>query len=131
MADVSMAVLELTRLTGVVDWVTVGTTPEVEDGDAGTTGNFLFPNDGKTFLLIYADGGAGETLTFVGKNDKYGRPSADLDFALATGKTGLCGPFTPHLWNDADGKVEFGLTTKHNASKLLAVRITDIGLNGV
>jgi len=128
MADVNMDVRELTRITGVVDWES---DVETEDGDAGTTGNFLFPNDGKTFLLLYANGGAGETFTFVGKNDKYGRPSADLDFALATGKTGLCGPFSPALWNNSDGKVEFALTTKHNATKLLAVRITNTGINGV
>ena len=64
-------------------------------------------------------------------NDKYGRASADLNFALATGKTGLVGPFSPHLWNNVDGYVTVALTTKHNTSKLLAVRITDIGLNGV
>lgn len=128
MADVTMDVRELTRITGVIDWTVDA---EVEDGDAGTTGNFLFPNDGRTFLLIYADGGAGETLTFVGKNDKYGRPSGDLTFDVATAKTGLCGPFSPSLWNNANGMVEFALTTKHNVTKLLAVRITNSERNGV
>ena len=131
MADVTMDVLELTRITGVIDWVTVGTTHEVEDGDAGTTGIFYFPNDGRTFLLLYADGGAGETYTFTGYANKYGRVSADLDFALATAKTGIVGPFAPHLWNDVNGLVKMTLTTKHNSSKLLAVRITNSERNGV
>ena len=129
MADITMVVFESTRITGIPNWqVAAG----VRAGNAATPGNiFLFPNDGKTFVVMYADGGAGDTLTFTGKNDKYGRPSADLDFAIATAKTGIVGPFDPSLWNDADGKVKFTLTTGNASSFLLAVRISNTGKNGV
>ena len=39
MADVTMDVRELTRLTGVIDWVL---DTETEDGDGGTTARHFF-----------------------------------------------------------------------------------------
>ncbi len=130
MATVTMDVRELTRPVGVVNWVLDA---ETEDGDAAGAimDPWLFPNDGKTFILVYADGGAGDTLTFTTLNDKYGRAPAVTTFVVATGLTGMVGPFAPALWNNAAGQVQFHLTAEHNASKLLAVRIVNEGLNGV
>ena len=129
MADITMVVFESTRILGIPNWQAAA---GFRLGNAADPGKiFLFPNDGKTFIIMYADGGAGDKLTFTGKNDKYGRPSADLDFDIATAKTGIVGPFDPALWNDSDGKVKFTLTTGVASSYLLAVRITNTGKNGV
>ena len=129
MADATMVVTELTRITGIPTWVT---DTNVLPASSGTTGTFLFPNDGKTFVILFAKAaGAGEVMTFTGKNDKYGRPSADLNFNVATGLTGMVGPFSPALWNNTDGIVTFALTEKHADSRLLAVRISNTGINGV
>jgi hypothetical protein len=129
MADVTMVVTEITRAVGIVDWTVDANT---EDGDAHAgAGDWYFPNDGQTFLLLYADAGAGETLTFTSKVDKFGRDAAVKTFVVATAKTGLVGPFDPGLWNDSTGKVKFALTTGHNSSKLLAVRIANAERNGV
>ena len=129
MADITMVVFESTRILGLPNWQA---SAGFRLGNAADPGKvFLFPNDGKTFIIMYADGGAGDKLTFTGKNDKYGRASADLDFDIATAKTGIVGPFDPGLWNDSDGMVKFTLTTGHASSYLLAVRISNSGLNGV
>ena len=129
MADITMVVFESTRITGIPNWqVAAG----VRAGSAADPNKiFYFPNDGKTFIIMYADGGAGDKITFTGKNDKYGRPSADLDFDIATAKTGIVGPFDPSLWNDSNGLVKLTLTTGHASSFILAVRITNTGTNGV
>ena len=129
MADQTMVVTECTRITGIPTWVT---DTNVKAGDAAGGSNWYFPNDGKTFVILFARAaGAGEVMTFLGKNDKYGRPSADLNFNVATGLTGMVGPFSPALWNNIDGMVTFALTEKHADSRLLAVRITNTGINGV
>ena len=128
MADKTMVVTECTRITGIPTWIGDA---NICAGDDGTTGSFLFPNDGRTFIILYAHTAHDETMTFVGKNDKYGRVSADLTFDVAALKTGIVGPFSPALWNDVSGQVKFALTDKDNANKLLAVRITNSERNGV
>ena len=125
MAAVIMDVTEVTRATGIVDWTVDGNT---EDGDAGSP--IYMPNDGQTFLLVYANAGAGETLTFTSVLDQYGRDATSKTFVVATGKTGVVGPFAPGRWNDSNGRVPFTLTTGHNSTKLLAVRVTQSNLNG-
>ena len=65
MADVDMTVLELTRVTGKVD---IGVAPAVEGGGGSP---YFFPNDGKTFIAFLGGAAAGDTMTFVGKNDEY------------------------------------------------------------
>jgi len=127
MADVTMAVFESTRIVGIPDWTVAA---GVRAGNAAAGSNWYFPNDGMTFIILY-EAGAGETMTFLGKNDKYGRPSADLTFQVATGDTGIVGPFSPALWNDVDGLVRFALTIEDGGSFLLAVRITNSQRNGV
>ena len=123
MADVDMAVLELTRATGDVDTTNA---PAVAGND-GTP--FFFPNDGQT-LLICVGGAAGCTITFVGKNDEFGRAAASLTFVVGIGKTAIVGPFSPHLWNNTDGEVEFTLSANNADDYFEAVRITNSERNG-
>ena len=122
MADVDMTVLELTRATGDVD---VTNAPAV-DGADGTP--FFFPNDGA--ILLVCVGGTGCTITFVGKNDEFGRAAADLTFVVGAGKTAIVGPFSPHLFNNTDGEVEFTLSANNANDYFEAVRITNSERNG-
>jgi len=124
MAEVNMVVLELTRVTGDVD---VTNAPAVT-GAAGTP--YLFPNDGKT-LLVCVGGATGCTITFVGYADEFGRVATSLTFVLGVNKTAIVGPFSPKLFNNADGKVQFTISAANATDYFEAVRITDSGLNGV
>ena len=125
MAAVTMTVTEVNRETGIVD---LDADANTEDGDAGDP--FYFPNDGKTILYMYANAGAGDTATFTSVLDQYGRDASSKTFTVATGKQGIVGPFAPGRWNNSDGQVQFSLTTKHNSTKLLAVRVTQANRNG-
>ena len=89
----------------------------------GTSG-FQFPNDGKTLLFVMdiLATGAGDTLTFIGVNDKYGRAETTLTRTVTSKKQFIYGPFDPSLWNDASGMVRFAFTTKAAGTTLMAIR---------
>ena len=127
MADQTMVVTELTRATGVVD---ITADANVLAGDAAGADSFLMPNDGQTFLICYANGGAGEVITFVSVLDQYGRDAASKTFTVATTKTGIVGPFAPGRWNNSDEQVSFKLGTANASSWVLAVRITQSNRSG-
>jgi hypothetical protein len=119
MADVTLTVRALTKV-GVLD---LAADTYMVAGNAAAGADFLFPNDGKTFLLI--DGaGAGTTWTFTPKADKYGRTEA-LAKAVASGKWAAIGPFLPELWNDPAGMVHFVPTLGSASDLLLAVRVAN------
>ena len=124
MADVDMAVRELTRVTGVVD---IEADLLAVDGNDGTP--YFFDNDGKTLLAFLA--GTGTTITFVGYADEYGRVAASFTFIVGAANLGLVGPFLPHLWNDSEGRVEFTIGGANADDHYLAVRITTASNNGV
>ena len=126
MADVDMAVRELTRVTGVPD---VAADALAAEGTDGTP--FYFPNDGMTLLAFVGGAAAGDTITFTGYADEYGRVATSFTFIVAAGKTGLVGPFEPHLWNGTDGRVKFTLGTGKATDFYLAVRLQNTGTNGV
>ncbi len=126
MADVDMAVSTLTRVTGITD---IENDANVVDGDDGTP--YYFPNDGMTLLAFQAGAAAGDTITFTGYADEFGRVAASFTFIVAAGNTGLVGPFEPHLWNGADGRVAFTLGGADATDHFLAVRLQNTGTNGV
>jgi hypothetical protein len=117
MADVTMSVRALTK-AGVSD---LDSDAYAVAGNAGT-GDFLFPNDGKTIVIL--DGVTGDTLTFTARADKYGRTET-LAVTVAVGQWGAYGPFLPELWNDGSGMVHFVPTARNAGDKILAVRIAN------
>lgn len=96
---------------------------EVGANTQGTSG-FRFPNDGKTLLSVVdiLATGAGDTLTFIGVNDKYGRAEPTLARTITAKKRYIYGPFEPSLWNDAEGYVRFIFTTAAAGTTVLAIR---------
>ena len=118
MADITMTVRPLTKV-GVVD---LAADAYIQLGNAAGGGDFLFPNDGKTFLLV--DGVTGDTFTFTARADKYGRTETRT-FVVAVGKWGAAGPFLPELWNDSAGMVHFVPTVGNAGDILLAVRVAN------
>jgi len=126
MADVDMVVSTLTRATGIPDIVSDA---NVVDGSTGTP--YYFPNDGMTLLAFVGGAAAGDTITFTGYNDEYGRAAASLTFTVAAGEVGLVGPFDPHLWNDSNGRVKFTIGGSDATDHFLAVRLQNTGTNGV
>jgi hypothetical protein len=118
MADITMTVRPLTKV-GVVD---LSVDAYIQLGNAAGGSDFLFPNDGKTFLLV--DGVTGDTFTFTARADKYGRTET-LTFVVAAGKWGAIGPFLPELWNDSAGMVHFVPTAGNAGDILLAVRVAN------
>ena len=126
MADVDMVVSELTRVTGIPDIISDA---NVVDASTGTP--YYFPNDGMTLIAFVAGAAAGDTITFTGYEDEYGRVATSFTFIVAAGDTGLVGPFDPHLWNDSDGRVKFTLGAADATDHFLAVRLQNTGTNGV
>lgn len=118
MADITMTVRPLTK-AGVAD---LNSDAYVQLGNAAGGSDFLFPNDGKTILII--DGTTGDTFTFTARNDKYGRTET-LTFVVGAGDWGACGPFLPELWNDSSGMVHFVPTAGNAGDILLAVRVSN------
>jgi hypothetical protein len=96
---------------------------EVGANTQGTSG-FRFANDGKTMLSVVdiLATGAGDTLTFIGVNDKYGRAEPTLARTITAKKRYIYGPFEPSLWNDAEGYVRFVFTTAAAGTTVLAIR---------
>ncbi len=69
-----------------------------------------FANDGKTILIVSnADAVKTSTQAFQAVADEDGRtaPDATLAPVVAALKTGLMGPFLPHIWNTSDGRFRF------------------------
>lgn len=118
MADVTMTVRDLTK-AGVLD---LAADAYKQLGSAAGGADFLFPNDGKTILIV--DAVTGDTFTFTARNDKYGRTET-LAKAVAAGKWAAIGPFLPELWNDAAGYVHFVPTVGNVGDILLAVRVAN------
>jgi hypothetical protein len=86
---------------------------------------FEFENDGKTILLVLDSlaSGAGDTITFEGVTDKYGRSESPLTRTVTAKKIYSLGPFRPDLWNKTGGKVRFKLTTAAATTTLMAIRV--------
>ena len=118
MADITMSVRQLTK-SGVSD---LAADAYAKAGNAAAGSDFLFPNDGKTFLLV--DGVTGDTFTFTAVADRFGRTET-LAVTVAVGKWGAYGPFLPDLWNDAAGYVHFVPTVGNAGDILLAVRVSE------
>ena len=91
--------------------------------DTQGASGFEFDNDGKTVLLVLDQlaAGAGDTLTFEGNNDKFGRAEASLARTITAKKMYVFGPFAKELWDKTGGKVRFAFTT-HDAKTSLCAR---------
>ncbi len=88
---------------------------------------FEFANDGKTMLLVLDQlaTGAGDTITFEGIADKYGRQETTLTRTVTAKKIYSYGPFAPDLWNDSTGMVKLKFTTAAATTTLIAIRIAN------
>lgn len=62
----------------------------------------MFPNDGKTVLLVRNADAAAKTVTVRAVPDPFGR-SVDLALVIAAGKTAMVGPLAPVAWNQTSG----------------------------
>ena len=91
-------------------------------GNAAGGSDFIFPNDGKTILVV--DGVTGDTFTFTAVADKYGRTET-LAGVVGAGAWAIMGPFLPELWNDAAGYAHFKPTVGNAGDFLLAVRVAN------
>lgn len=118
MADQTMSVRDLTK-AGVLD---LAADTYAKAGNAAGGSDFLFPNDGKTILIV--DGATGDTFTFTARADKYGRTET-LAKVVAAGKWAAIGPFLPELWNDSNGMVHFVPTVGNAGDILLAARVSN------
>jgi len=120
MADITMTVVNCVK-AGILD---VDSHASAVAGNAAGGSDFLFPNDGKTVLVI--DAGAGDTFTFTARTDKFGRTETlAVVVAGGGGEIALLGPFLPELWNDPAGMVHFVPTVGNAADILLAVRVSN------
>jgi len=116
MAEITMTVRPVTK-AGVLD---LAVDAYKQLGNAAGGSDFIFPNDGKTVLVV--DGVTGDTFTFTPVTDKYGRTET-LAVVVANGKWAMIGPFRQELWNDAGGFVHFKPTVGNAGDILLAVRV--------
>lgn len=62
----------------------------------------MFPNDGRTILLVKNADAAAKTVTIRAVPDEAGR-SVDLVVTVAAGKTALVPPLRPAWWNQRSG----------------------------
>lgn len=74
-------------------------------GVSAAGGGDVFPNDGKTVLVIKNGGGAGITLTVVTPVTIDGLAVTDLTATIGAGETRAIGPFPPAWYNDGSGNV--------------------------
>jgi len=118
MAQITMTVRPAVK-AGVVD---MAADAYKQLGNAAAGSDFVFPNDGKTVLIV--DGVTGDIFTFTARLDKYGRTEA-LAQTVAAGKWAMIGPFLPELWNDSSGFIHFKPTVGNAGDILLAVRVAN------
>ncbi len=118
MAQVTMSVRPAVK-AGILD---LDSDTYKQLGNAAAGSDFVFPNDGKTVLVV--DGVTGDTFTFTARADKYGRTET-LACIVAVGAWAIIGPFLPELWNDAGGYVHFVPTVGNAGDILLAVRVAN------
>jgi hypothetical protein len=114
MADITFDVVTCVP-EGILDFTAHA---DVELGNAAAGDKFRIPNDGKVVLLVY--GGTGDTFTFTAVNCSHGRTET-LAPVVAVGDFAALGPFSPELWNQADGCVEFVPTAGNAGDIMLAV----------
>lgn len=68
--------------------------------------------DGRTFLLISNQGGSTDTVTITAQNTTQysasGVPltASNISVAIATTERRLLGPFSPSVYNDANGNIQ-------------------------
>jgi len=95
--------------------------------DTQDTDGFEFANDGRTHLIVLDElaAGAGDTLTFVGVADKYGRSETTLARTVTAKKIFSYGPFDPPLWNDSAGMTKCKFTTAAATTLIIAIQIAN------
>jgi hypothetical protein len=88
---------------------------------------FQFANDGRTMLLVLDQlaAGAGDTITFEGLPDKYGRSESPLTRTVTAKKIFAYGPFLPELWNKTGGVVRFKFTTAAATTAVIAIQVAN------
>jgi len=75
----------------------------VNFGAADSVNGMVFPNDGRTILLVKNAGAAPITVTVASVQDEYGR-SGDISAAsVDVGAERVVGPLRPALWNQKSG----------------------------
>lgn len=91
--------------------LTVATVSRAGTDIAGTSaagGGDVFANDGYTFLKVTNGGGSSINVTIDCTQTLDGMAVTDPVVAVAAGATKLIGPFSPSLFNDANGRVGVG-----------------------
>ena len=92
---------------------------------ADATNGMMFPNDGRTVLLVKNDGTSAITATVVSVADEYGR-TGDIAPTVAAGEIRIIGPLRSGLFNQKNGadqgKVYVNFSADTNV-KVAAVRL--------
>lgn len=73
---------------------------------SAAVGGDEFANDGKTFLEVANGSGSSITVTIATQMTVDGKAVADDAISVGAGVTKQIGPFPPHIYNDANGKVQ-------------------------
>lgn len=86
------------------------------------TTNAMFPNDGKTVLIIKNSGGTDATVTIISVPDPYGRTKDEVITVPAGGEV-LTGTFKPFLFNQTSNDKGNIYVDVSAAVSIAAVRI--------
>jgi hypothetical protein len=116
MADITFSVVEGVK-AGIADFTAHA---NAKLGNEAGGDYFRVPNDGKVLLYIYA--GTGDTFTFSPVLCSHGRTET-LAPVVAAGKFAVLGPWSPDIFNQADGCVQFKPTAGNAGDIMLAVRV--------
>ena len=119
MADQTLTVTQAVK-TGVLN---VNGHANMKASNAAAADYFYFANDGKVVLVVVCTAASSKALTFTPVLNKYGRTET-LAVTPTISATSVIGPFPPHLFNQADGRVKFQPATSGSATDLLlALRV--------
>lgn len=69
---------------------------------ADAANGMMFPNDGRTVLLVRNSDAAAKTVTVVSVADE-ARRTGDHSISIAAGNTAVIGPLRPGWWNQRSG----------------------------
>ena len=98
MADITVTVLDILK---------AGSADPTYVGSLSVSNNYQAQNNGRTFIHVKNGGGSPDTVTIVTQTTVDGNAIADRAVVVPAGEEKFIGPFPPHLYNNADGEVEW------------------------
>lgn len=80
----------------------------VYTGSLSTGSNYQFLNDGRILIHVKNGGGSTDVVTVISQKTVGGLAVADQAVSILAGAEAMIGPFNSDIYNDANGKVNFG-----------------------